>query len=269
MQFFEFSRKERWGIACLLSLIVLLHFLPSAWDIVFRPPPVADTSGLSRVAAEVAVLLASEREAAARKYRGKWSDSGKGRSYRKSFYGEGKPYRGSFYRGEGEPYYRDGKPYRKSFYSDTAFAKKNFHKYKTRFRTPIPEVNINAADSAQWERLPGIGPSFARRIVRYRNRLGGFHSVQQVSEVYGLADSVFKKIQPFLRLGDVSLRKLSLNDTDEKSFALHPYINTNLARLIIRYRSAHGPFRQVESLRALALVDDSIYRKIEKYLTVN
>jgi competence ComEA-like helix-hairpin-helix protein len=261
VQFFEFSRKERWGIACLLSLIVLLHFLPSAWDIVFRPPPVADTSGLSRVAAEVAVLLASEREAAARKYRGKWSDSGK----RGAYYRDGKR---NFYRG-GKSYYRDGKPYRKSFDRDTAFAKANFHKYKTRFRTPIPEVNINAADSAQWERLPGIGPSFARRIVRYRNRLGGFHSVQQVSEVYGLADSVFKKIQPFLRLGDVSLRKLSLNDTDEKSFALHPYINTNLARLIIRYRSAHGPFRQVETLRALALVDDSIYRKIEKYLTVN
>ena len=258
MQFFEFSRKERWGIACLLSLIVLLHFLPSAWDVIFRPPVVADTSGLSRVAAEVSVLLASEREAAERKYRSRWSDSGKG-LYRRSFYGDGK----------GKPYYRDGKPYRKDFYGDTAFAKTDFYKYKTRSRAPVPEVNINAADSAQWERLPGIGPSFAKRIVRYRNRLGGFHSVQQVSEVYGLADSVFKKIQPFLRLGDVSLRKLSLNDTDEKSFAIHPYINTNLARLIVRYRSAHGPFSRVETLRALALVDDSIYRKIEKYLTVN
>ncbi len=215
----------------------------------------ADTSGLSRVAAEVAVLLASEREAAARRY-GKWGDSGRSS-------------RGSFYGGKGKPYYRDGTPYRKSVYRDTAFAKTDFYKYKTRFRKPIPAVDINAADSAQWERLPGIGPSFARRIVRYRDRLGGFHSVQQVSEVYGLADSVFKKIQPFLRLGDVSLRKLSLNDTDEKSFALHPYINTNLARLIVRYRSAHGPFSRVETLRALALVDDSIYRKIEKYLTVN
>nr|WP_236023373.1 helix-hairpin-helix domain-containing protein [Chitinophaga chungangae] len=212
----------------------------------------ADTAGLSRVAAEVAALIEAEREAAELQYRAKWRDSGRN-----------KPWKNRKDR-RGERQYTQRFQWDSSRYKKTFFYKNNEH-----FRKPIQEVDINAADSAQWERLPGIGPTLAKRIVGFRERLGGFYATAQVGEVYGLADSVFKKIQPFLRLGDVSLRKISLNDTDEKSLALHPYINTNMARVIVRYRSAHGPFRAVEALHGLALVDDSIYRKIEKYLTVN
>src|SRR5690606_23207700 len=101
------------------------------------------------------------------------------------------------------------------------------------------------------------------------DRLGGFHDIRQVGETYGLADSVFVKIQPLLQLGSVSLRKIDINKTDEKSLADHPYIDTKLARAIIRYRNNHGPFRSVEGLKAIALVDEVIYRKLEKYLVVN
>lgn len=130
-------------------------------------------------------------------------------------------------------------------------------------------VDVNAADSAAWEQLPGIGPGFARRIVRFRERLGGFYYPEQVKETYGLPDSVFNKIQPFLRMGSISLRKIDLNQTDEKSLAQHPYINTKLAVQIIRYRSVHGPFRALEELKQLPLVDDIIYRKLENYITIN
>jgi DNA uptake protein ComE-like DNA-binding protein len=132
--------------------------------------------------------------------------------------------------------------------------------------TRYPAVDINTADSAQWESLPGIGPVLAARIVKFRERLGGFYSIRQVGETFGLADSTFNKIQPSLRLHTVSLKKLDLNLTDEKSLALHPYIRYKLARLIVLYRSNHGPFRQPEDLLGIPLVDDSIYRKIEHYI---
>ena len=130
----------------------------------------------------------------------------------------------------------------------------------------IPELNINTADSMQWEALPGIGPVLAARIVKFRDRLGGFYAVAQVRETFGLPDSTFNKIQPYLRLPTVSLKKLDLNQTDEKSLAQHPYIRYKLARLIVLYRSNHGPFRQSEDLLGIPLVDDSIYRKIEHYI---
>lgn len=128
------------------------------------------------------------------------------------------------------------------------------------------ELDINIADSTQWEALPGIGPVLAARIVKFRNMLGGFYEIGQVRETFGLPDSTFNKIQPYLRLYKVSLKKLDINQTDEKSLAQHPYIRYKLARLIILYRSNHGPFSQPKDLLGIPLVDDSIYRKIEHYI---
>ncbi|WP_343305285.1 helix-hairpin-helix domain-containing protein [Chitinophaga niabensis] len=219
-EFFAFSRRERTGIACLLSLIVLLWCVPIAWsyfrsDIVFT-----DTTGFHAAALQLHEMM---KDTATETSRYK---------HRKQF---------------------------------VAFKRDSF----PRFQKKVLVVDINRADSLLWEQLPGIGPVLARRILYFRERLGGFHSIAQVGETYGLADSVFNKIQPLLRLGDVSLRKIDLNETDEKSLADHPYINTKLARVIIRYRNSHGPFSQVEGLKGIALVDDSIYRKLEKYLVVN
>lgn len=159
------------------------------------------------------------------------------------------------------------KPWPRRTFVHRPFEKRRDSGY-TKRRMPLPVIDINHADTTQWERLPGIGPVLARRIVTFRERLGGFHAIAQVGETFGLADSVFNKIQGMLVLGEVSLRKTDLNQTDEKSLADHPYINTKLARLIIRYRNNHGPFRRPEDLKGIPLVNDSIYRKLEKYFEV-
>ncbi|WP_143310675.1 ComEA family DNA-binding protein [Chitinophaga vietnamensis] len=129
-------------------------------------------------------------------------------------------------------------------------------------------IDINTADTLAWQTLPGIGPGFARRIVAFRDRLGGFYETAQIAETYGLPDSTFKKIQPFLKISDGSLKKMDLNLTDEKSLAAHPYIRYKLAHLIVQYRSAHAGFSRVEELKTLPLVDDIIYRKIEHYIVI-
>jgi len=140
----------------------------------------------------------------------------------------------------------------------------------TRYRKKEPPVaiDINVSDSTVWQSLPGIGPGFARRIIAFRERLGGFYAVEQVAECYGLPDSVFQKIQPFLQIGSSSLKKLDLNGSDEKSLAAHPYIRYKLARLIVQYRSSHAGFKEVSDLRSLPLVDEIIYRKIEHYIEI-
>lgn len=225
--FFTFSRRERTGIACLLSLIVLLYCIPIAWSYFRSDIAFTDTTGFHQTAWQLHEMMKDTATETPR--------------YKKQFYKH------------------------KEFTPFKPFKRDSFR----RFEKKVLTVDINAADTLLWEQLPGIGPVLARRIVYFRERLGGFHTIAQVRETYGLADSVFNKIQPLLRLGDVSLRKIDLNETDEKSLADHPYINTKLARVIIRYRSSHGPFRQVEGLKGIALVDDAIYRKLEKYLVVN
>jgi len=141
---------------------------------------------------------------------------------------------------------------------------------------PLPTANfpqrkpliiyINSADSSAWEALPGIGPTLAARLIRFREKLGGFYSIAQVAETYGLPDSTFKKIQASLRLDSGSLKKLNINQMDEKSLGQHPYIRYKLARLIVQYRSNHGPFSHPKDLYNIPLVNDSIYRKLEKYI---
>ncbi|HVI46969.1 MAG TPA: helix-hairpin-helix domain-containing protein [Chitinophaga sp.] len=140
--------------------------------------------------------------------------------------------------------------------------------YRYHRKGPAQVIDINLADTLQWRSLPGIGAGFARRIVAFRDKLGGYHSIAQVAECYGLPDSTFQKIQPFLKIGDGSLKKIDLNLTDEKSLAAHPYIRAKLAHLIVQYRNAHAGFREVGELLMLPLVDEIIYRKIEPYIEV-
>jgi DNA uptake protein ComE-like DNA-binding protein len=130
-------------------------------------------------------------------------------------------------------------------------------------------IEINAADSSEWTRLPGIGPVLASRILRFRQQLGGFYSLEQVRELYGLTDSVYQLILPFLHLEDPpAYRKIDLNSVDEETLRQHPYVRHTLARRIITYRNMHGPFKNPEDLRNIAGVSDVIYHKLEPYCQI-
>ncbi|MEV4883197.1 helix-hairpin-helix domain-containing protein [Chitinophaga ginsengisegetis] len=174
--------------------------------------------------------------------------------------------RGSYYHGDSNVLYEGSKNKGRFYYQDSVRDDASFTRYRK--KPPAAPIDINTADSVAWQSLPGIGAGFARRIIAFRDRLGGFYAVEQVGECYGLPDSTFQKIQPFLQIGSSSLKKLDLNLTDEKSLAAHPYIRYKLARLIVQYRSSHAGFRSVSDLRSLPLVDEIIYRKIEHYIEI-
>src|SRR5690348_17239841 len=129
-------------------------------------------------------------------------------------------------------------------------------------------VEINSADTAGFILLRGIGSRLAGRIVKFRDKLGGFTTVDQIREVYGLPDSVFFGIKSHLTVNDSLLRRININTADVKILQQHPYISYNLANSIVQYRRQHGVFGGVEDIKSLALVDEEIYRKIAPYLAV-
>jgi competence protein ComEA len=129
-------------------------------------------------------------------------------------------------------------------------------------------VDINTADTAQWKMLRGIGSGYAKRIVNFRNKLGGFVSVAQVAETFGLPDSVYQTIKPYLKVSTASVTKINLNTATAEELKAHPYIKYSFANAIIQYRNEHGMYKAVSDLQKLSVIDQNLYQKIEGYLKV-
>lgn len=129
-------------------------------------------------------------------------------------------------------------------------------------------LDINQADSAMFEKLPGIGPVLARRIIRYRTMLGGFYSTHQIKEVYGISDSLYHQISNRLAADTSALVKINLNTATEKELAYHPYIGKFAASGIIRYRSEVSGIKSLIELKVNGIFSDDVFEKLRNYLSL-
>ncbi|HNJ57248.1 MAG TPA: helix-hairpin-helix domain-containing protein, partial [Chitinophagaceae bacterium] len=129
-------------------------------------------------------------------------------------------------------------------------------------------IEINTADTSDFISLPGIGSKLAWRIVNFRDKLGGFYSINQIAETYGLPDSTFQKIKSYLKLTDPNVKKININTASVDELKTHPYIRYQLARPIVAYREQHGLFSKPEDLKKIMIVTDEVFLKIAPYLQV-
>lgn len=129
-------------------------------------------------------------------------------------------------------------------------------------------VEINAADTLELDKIRGIGLSFARRIVKYRERLGGFHSKEQLFEVFGVDTAKFNEIKDQIRI-DVSLiQKLNINTVEFDDLKKHPYLRNKEMNAIIQYRKQHGSYKNIADLNKVLILNPQIIQKIEPYLSL-
>ena len=152
----------------------------------------------------------------------------------------------------------------------TQYENKNYPAYEKKVyeKKIIEPVDINHGDSMAYLSLPGIGPAFAKRIINFRNKLGGFYSVDQVSETFGLADSTFQKIKPLLLILKQPVKKININTASQDEMKTHPYIRYQLANLIMQYRTQHGAYKSIEDIKKIMTVNEELFNKIAPYLTV-
>ncbi len=139
---------------------------------------------------------------------------------------------------------------------------------KTEWKYPVVEVDVNTSDAAGFERIYGIGPTYAKRIIKYRESLGGFTGVHQIAEVYGLPDSTFQKIRKHLLLESGEVSRININSATTDELKSHPYIRWKVANAIVKYRETHGIYPSVEALQDNYAISDSLYLKLAPYLTV-
>lgn len=129
-------------------------------------------------------------------------------------------------------------------------------------------ISINTASPEEWQKINGIGPGYAKRIVQFRENLGGFVRVEQVAETYNLPDSVFQKMLPFLSL-DTPVKPINMNTATYEELNMHPYISKKQAQLIVNYRQHHGSYKDVDDLKKIKAFDEAWVEKIKPYLMVN
>ena len=148
---------------------------------------------------------------------------------------------------------------------NAAYTAKRFFHSEKKFEL----IDINDADSLAWSAFPGIGAKLASRIVHFRLRLGGFYQVDQVAETFGLPDSTFQNIKPFLQLKSSVVHQIDLNMATQEILQDHPYIHWQLAKSIVNYRQQHGGFKSVDELMQLAQMNRMLFDRLKPYLMVN
>jgi competence protein ComEA len=140
---------------------------------------------------------------------------------------------------------------------------------RPRERFILAPFNINTADTTALKQIRGIGSKLSARIVKYREGLGGFHTMAQVQEVYGLPTAIVDSLQKYTFVAHVyTLQQLPLNQANAEELKAHPYISSNLARAIVAYREQHGAYRQIGDIKKIKLVTPELFEKISPYLVL-
>jgi len=131
-------------------------------------------------------------------------------------------------------------------------------------------VDIENADSVTLMRLRGIGPVLASRIVKYREKLGGFYTIKQLKEVWGITDSLYESIIPDIVLTDsLPFRLIHLNTDSFNVLSSHPYIRGKIAGLICNYRKQHKSIGTIEELKNLPLITEENFLKLVPYISTD
>lgn len=130
-------------------------------------------------------------------------------------------------------------------------------------------VELNGADSLTLQLVNGIGPTFARRIVRWRDRLGGFVDKRQLMEVKGMTEEHYNQIAPQVSVMAEGIRRLPINSITLKELNRHPYIDPYQARDVIAFREKGHRYESVESLLLVATMDEETVKRLAPYLDFN
>lgn len=131
----------------------------------------------------------------------------------------------------------------------------------------LAPFNINAADTTQLKQIRGIGSKLSARIIKYRNSLGGFNTMGQLKEVYGLQPEIVDSLNKYTFVAKVySPKKLSLNLASVDEFKAHPYISPNTARLLVAYREQHGAYQQLDDIKNIKTINQELFEKLKPYL---
>jgi DNA uptake protein ComE-like DNA-binding protein len=129
-------------------------------------------------------------------------------------------------------------------------------------------IEINQTDSATLTSIKGLGPYFASKIIKLRNKYHGLYSIWQLLEIYHMDSTKIQTISPFLTINENFIRKHDLNALSKDSIKGNYYFSFKMVDLINNYRKQHGRYKTIEEIQKIEAIPDSSYQKIKHYLEI-
>jgi DNA uptake protein ComE-like DNA-binding protein len=133
-------------------------------------------------------------------------------------------------------------------------------------RQKNPLIEINRSDSATLIKLPGIGPVLSARIIKYRRLLGGYSSIDQLKEVYGLPVETFELIKDKIFADSSMITKINVNSASYKELSHIHYFEKYEVTAILKYREIKGRIKCITDLTENKLITPEKAGKVRPYL---
>ncbi len=127
-------------------------------------------------------------------------------------------------------------------------------------------IDINTADTLELDKIKGVGSAFARRIVKYRERLGGFFEKEQLFEVFGVDTPKFNEIRDQIKIDAAAVQKIDINTVEFEGLKRHPYLKFKEMNAIIQYRKQHGSYKSIADLNKILILKPETIQRIAPYL---
>jgi competence protein ComEA len=145
-------------------------------------------------------------------------------------------------------------------------AKKQFQSFK-KYEKEAINCELNTADTIVLNKLKGIGSSYAYRIAEYRSKLGGFYSINQLKEIYGIDDGLIQSLRTNVSIDKTQIKRININEISFQVLSEHPYFRNGVALAICKYRkSKKDKIISFEEIANIPECTPDIQEKIKNYI---
>ena len=133
----------------------------------------------------------------------------------------------------------------------------------------ITLINLNTADTTEFMKIYGVGAFYAKQIIRYREKLGGFFKKEQLFEVWKMTTEAYGKIKDHVFISEKDVKRININSVTIEELKVHPYLKWNQANSIIKMRIQRNGFKNIEEIKESVLIDSETYEKLFPYLSLH
>lgn len=141
-----------------------------------------------------------------------------------------------------------------TLYSKTPKTQKNF------------KIELNTCDTIALQKIPGIGSFRAKKIIEFRNKLGGFYSISQLHTIYSFDSTLVASISPYCTIDTAHIHKININTATFKEMQAHPYISYNQTKNIIEYKKIVGTIGTIDELQRNNIIKSTDYEILKYYI---